>query len=124
VLHPFDRKNVDFPESPSRGLCGDFAQKNRSSQCVTDLRIDEMRCPQRVFFTVEPLVRHIRTTSIAEKLNEHRCIYDRHQSPRDSRMMSTIFCVVKVDPALRPLLLSRISLIVDLRLFRSSSRLM
>gem|GEM_PF-4663701 len=73
---------------------------------MTNLCIDQMRCAQRVFFSVETLSDYLRMRPVTEKLDEHRCIDDGHQSPRASRMMSTIFSVVRVDPALRPLLLA------------------
>jgi len=124
MLHALNRKIADFPQGPSRRLRSEFSQADLPSQRLTDLRIDEVRCPQHSFFGFQPLFDNLRIRPIAKEFNENRCVDDGHQSPRDSRMISTSFWVLRVEPALRPLLLAPISRIVDLRLFRSSSCLM
>jgi hypothetical protein len=78
MLHPFERKIVDFPESPSRGVRGEHTQTNVTSQSVAHLSIDEVRGPEDMVFVVDSFPDKFRLWPITEQLYQYRCIEDRH----------------------------------------------
>ena len=78
MLHPFERKIVDFPESPPGGVRGEHTQTNVTSQSVAHLRIDEVRGPEDMVFVVDSFPDKFRMWPVAEKLYQDGGVEDRH----------------------------------------------
>jgi|GEM_PF-4470092 len=70
MFHALDRKITGFPQGPPCGLCGEFSLSDLPSQRLTDLRIDEVGRPQRLFFSVQPIFDHLRIWPVAKEFNE------------------------------------------------------
>src|SRR6478752_6297848 len=90
--------NRQRPQLPKRlsGLVGvDALASNRSPQSTADLGVEQLWCPKRPLLAQQTLFRRFFVLTADEQFADHRCIDNSHQSPRPSRIRSTISWVLR-----------------------------